>query len=167
MNPFLWAALFFLTFVVQTVASPLLAPLNLTVVLVGMFGRAAAHEFTAQHGFASSRAEYVATAFGMFCGLFEDLLSGGLVGPGMLSKALIGFVSAVLFSDVLFRWTPVFGGLAMMVFTVLDWACVVGARTLFGAAPVALAASLLPLLLQGIGNCIVGMAIRPGRFGIA
>jgi hypothetical protein len=85
----------------------------------------------------------------------------------MLSKALIGFLSAMLFSDVLFRWTPVFGGLTMMVFTLLDWSCALGARSLFGSAPIAFVATLLPLLLQGIGNSIIGMAVRPGRFGIA
>lgn len=167
MNVFLWSFYLCGAFLLQTVASPLLAPLNLTVLLVGLFGRAAAHVYTDQHGFSSHRAEYAASLFGMGCGLVEDLLGGGLVGPGMLSKAAIGLLSAVIFSDVLFRWTPVFGGLTMIAFTVLDWVCESGAIAIFGALPMVFSATVLPLLFQCIVNGIAGMVIRPGRFGIA
>lgn len=167
MNPYLWTAYFCLAFLLQAVFSPLLAPLNLTVVLVGLFGRAAAHHFTDQHGFSSHHAEYAASSFGMLCGFVEDLLAGGLLGPGMLAKALIGYLSAVVFSDVLFRWIPVFGGLTMILFTVLDWGCALGARVAFGTAATIPFATFQPLVVQCIGNGIVGMMIRPGRFGIA
>jgi len=167
MNVFLWTIYFCGAFFLQIMASPLLAPLNLTVLLVGLFGRAAAHVYTDQHGFSSHRAEYAASLFGMGCGLVEDLLGGGLIGPGMLSKAAIGLISAVIFSDVLFRWTPVFGGLTMIAFTVLDWVGESGALAIFGAVPMVFSATILPLLFQCIVNGIVGMAIRPGRFGIA
>lgn len=167
MNPFVWIALFGLTFLLQTTASPLLAPLNLTVVLTGLFGRAAAHHFAGHHGFETNCAEFTAASFGMICGAVEDLLAGSLIGPSMLAKSLIGYISAVTFSDVLFRWTPVFGALTMMLLTVLDWVCAMGARTVFGPVALSPAATVLPLVLQGIVNGLVGMLIRPGRFGIA
>jgi hypothetical protein len=167
MNVLLWSVYFFGAFLLQAVASPLLAPLNMTVLLVGLFGRAAAHVYTDQHGFASYRAEYAASLFGMGCGLVEDLLGGGLLGPGMLTKGAIGLLSAVIFSDVLFRWTPVFGGITMIAFTVLDWFGETGALAVFGSLPVVFSATVLPLLFQCIVNGIAGMVIRPGRFGIA
>jgi len=167
MSILFWAFLTSGIFLIQAVASPLLAPLNITVLLAGFFGRAAAHIYADQHGFASYRTELVAALFGMGCGLIEDLLGCALIGPGMLSKAMIGLLSAVIYSDVLFRWTPVFGGLTMIAFTLLDWLIDAGALALFSAVPVFFSAMALPLLFQCIVNGIVGMAVRPGRFGIA
>lgn len=167
MNPLLWTFLFIAVFVVQALFSTVLVPLNLTVVLVALFGRAAAHHYTDQHGFSGVRSEFAAAVFGAFAGLIEDLVSGSLVGSGMLSKGLTGFVSAIIFSDVLFRWTPIFGAATMISFTLLDWLCMLGVRAFFASSPVAPGAMLQSVLLQAVMNAMIGMALRPGRLGIA
>ncbi len=167
MNPLLWAFLFGAAFVVQAVCSTVIIPLNLTVVLVALFGRAAAHHYTAQLGFSGVRSEFVAAGFGMFAGLTEDLISGALVGSGMLSKGLTGFFSAIIFSDVLFRWTPVFGAATMIAFTLLDWLCLLGARAFFASSPVMPGSMMQAVLLQTVMNAMLGMVFRPRRLGIA
>lgn len=167
MNPLFWALLTGLAFVVQTVVSTVLIPLNLTVVLVALFGRASAHHYTEQHGFSGVRAEYAAAGFGLFVGLFEDLISGALVGSGMLSKGLTGFLSAMIFSDVLFRWTPVFGAAAMIALTGLDWLCLLGVRAFFAPPPLMPGATMQAVVLQVVLSGILGMALRPGRLRIA
>ncbi|HSW64807.1 MAG TPA: hypothetical protein VLH56_16085 [Dissulfurispiraceae bacterium] len=167
MNPLFWAMLTGLAFVVQAVASTVLIPLNLTVVLVVLFGRASAHHHTEQRGFSGVRAEFTAAGFGLSVGLFEDLISGALVGSGMLSKGLTGFLSAMIFSDVLFRWTPVFGAAAMIAFTGLDWLCLLGVRAFFATSPLLPGAMIQAVVLQAVLNAMIGMALRPGRLRIA
>ncbi|HMK43130.1 MAG TPA: hypothetical protein VK445_03240 [Dissulfurispiraceae bacterium] len=167
MNILFWTALALAVFLVQTLFSTVRVPLNVTVVLVALFGRAAAHHFTEREGFSGARAEFVAACFGLCIGGIEDLMSGVLLGSAMLGKGLVAYASARIFSDVLFRWTPVLGALTMMAFTLFDWLSLVCTRMVFGGAPVAAGPMIAAVVLQSIINGMFGMLLRPGRFRIA
>lgn len=59
-----------------------------------------------------------AAGFGAFAGFLEDVLSGAW-GPNMVSKTLVGFLSANILGGF-FVWSPILGIVGIFVMTVID-----------------------------------------------
>ena len=157
---FTWGLLAVLVFIAQTQFSFLHNSINLTVVIVYFFGLRNLDRVAAR-GYFGSRSEIETTAFGAFIGLTEDILLGSLIGPGFLSKGLIGFFTSVIFSDVVFRWTPIWGVTAITAFTLLDGLILIGARNMFTDLNVNSTYVLLNVLVQIAVNVPFGILLKP------
>ncbi|HWR59572.1 MAG TPA: rod shape-determining protein MreD [Thermodesulfovibrionales bacterium] len=98
--------------------------------------------------------------FGSLIGIIEDSVSGVVLGPNLLGKALVGFFSSFM-SGTLFRWTPLLGMVSIFVLTVLDGIVVVLSRTIFES--VLFSPSRLGFVLfgQAVLNLSLGVFIRP------
>lgn len=157
---FTWGLLTVTVFIVQTQFSFLHNSLNFTVVIVYLFGLRNLDRIAAR-GYFGSRSELESTAFGAFIGLTEDILMGSLVGPGFLSKGLIGFFTSVIFSDVVFRWTRIWGVAAVTAFTLLDGLILIGARSMFSDLHINSSQVLLNVLVQIVLNIPFGILLKP------
>ncbi|MDA8171920.1 MAG: rod shape-determining protein MreD [Nitrospiraceae bacterium] len=99
--------------------------------------------------------------FGAALGTVEDSLNMGLIGPGTLSKAVIGFLASFL-SKGFFRWTPLLGFFSAMLLTIAGGLLEFASNYIFGKAPDGLfREGILLLLSQGLLNGILGIFLRP------
>lgn len=157
---FKWGLLAIMAFIVQTQLSFLHNSLNLTIVVVYLFGLRNLDRVP-ERGYFSSRSEIETTAFGALTGLAEDILMGSLIGPGFLSKGLTGFFTSVIFSDVVFRWTRIWGAAAIAVFTLLDGVILIGARSMFSDLNINSPHVLQSIIVQILLNIPFGIILKP------
>jgi hypothetical protein len=159
-----WIFFIFLTFLVQTQLSFFITPLNLSIVVVYFFGLTSLpRQSTAAWSdkYFGSRAEIKSTAFGASVGLLEDILSGTIVGPGFFSKGLAGFFSVVVFTDVVFKWTPLIGAAAMTILTILDGAIIAVLRLFFSDISINIFEIFYSILIQAVINIPFGIILKP------
>ena len=100
--------------------------------------------------------------FGAVIGAATDALSGGLLGPGMMGKALVGYL-APLVPNVFFRWTPAVGLLSAFSLTLLDRAVSLGAISLLEEMPVGALRALGIALTGAALNSLAGPFLRPNQ----
>jgi rod shape-determining protein MreD len=98
---------------------------------------------------------------GILIGYLEDSLSYSIIGPNLLSKAMIGFFSAFFVSGGLFRWTTVFGIVAVSGLTMADNMTVFLVRTIFDKMPVNFSNVLSISVMQALINGPAGIFLRP------
>ncbi|MFA5353514.1 MAG: hypothetical protein WC291_04750 [Thermodesulfovibrionales bacterium] len=158
-----WIALTFLTFAIQT-QLPLARSLDLSIVLVYFFclrtiTRQSAG-WTAEGQF-SGMAEFRGMAFGALIGFLEDSLSGHLIGPAVLSKGMSGLLISILFSDVLFRWTPLFGCIILFAITLMDGLIVMAIRLPLDSMSIDVAGAVQAILIRAVVNSPLGIIMRP------
>ena len=142
----LWAAIILLTVLVQGSVSLIHIKLNLTVILVFYIGM--------------KRGEIPGMFYGALIGLIEDIISGALLGPNILSKGLIGYLSSSLYKK-LFIWTPLIGAINIFSLTFLDSSIVFILRSIFDKIPVNIGAALFIVMVQSIVNAPLGIFIKP------
>ena len=142
----LWAAIILLTVLVQGSVSFIHIKLNLTVILVCYIGM--------------KRGEIPGMFFGALIGLIEDIISGSLLGPNILSKGLIGYLSSSLYKK-LFIWTPLLGVINIFSLTFLDCSIVFILRTIFDKVPVNISAAFFIIIVKSIVNAPLGIFIKP------
>ncbi len=159
-----WAFFIFLTLLIQTQFSVFNAPLNMTVVLTYYFALKSLPRKSMTDGYFGSRAEIKSTAFGALVGLLEDIISGSIIGPNFFSKGLIGFISVLTFTEVVFRWTPVLGVITVIVFTILDNIIVTGSRIIFSGINISMLNALHTAIIQAIVNMPLGIILKPTKF---
>lgn len=164
MKYFVWIFFIFLIFLIQTQFSIFNTPLNLTVVLSYSFALKSLPRKSMTDGYFGRRAEIKSTAFGALVGLLEDIISGSIIGPNFFSKGLIGFLSVVTFTEVVFKWTPVFGVIMVTVFTVLDGVIVAGSRIVFSNIQISMLNVVQALIIQAIVNIPFGIIFKPAKF---
>jgi hypothetical protein len=159
---FRWMVLAALAFLVQTHLSLFSIPLNLSILVVYAF--ALRHLPTGalrmQHA-VHVGPELKSTIFGAAVGLFEDILTGGIIGPQLFSKGAVGFITALTFNDLLFRWTPLLGICAVFAVHVLDGAIGMGLRVLFAHLSVGWPETLRSFGVQVLVTLPFGVLIRP------
>lgn len=97
---------------------------------------------------------------GSVIGLIEDSIGGGIIGPNMLGKGMVGFLSPSI-SGGLLRWTPYTGMLLIFVLTVMDGFVVFLSKALFEATPATVLRLVFTLLMQGFVNSMIGIFLRP------
>ncbi|NTU42331.1 MAG: hypothetical protein HGA78_04615 [Nitrospirales bacterium] len=158
----IWIALTFLTFMIQT-QLPLARSLNLSVVLIYFYGLRTITRQTAvrSEGNITAAVEIKGVLFGALIGLIEDSLSGQVIGPGVLSKGMVGLLISVLLSDVVFRWTPLFGCLSLLGLTLMDGLVAMGIRLLLGNVTIDVAGAVQAIVIQAVVNSPLGIIMKP------
>lgn len=154
-----WAAAAFL---VQTQFSFAFGRLNITAVLVFYFGLKSLGGVNSRDFFGMN-AEIRSAGFGALVGLSEDIISGTPVGPSLLSKGLIGLFTPLLFMDVIFIWTPLWAGIVIALFTLMDGIVVIGARMLFSDVNVNMVQAVQESIFQTLVNIPLSMILKPGK----
>ncbi|HEB75722.1 MAG TPA: rod shape-determining protein MreD [Nitrospirae bacterium] len=144
----LWSVIGVGVFLLQSVISVGPMKLNLTLLLVYYAGL--------------RRGELAGVAIGIPVGFLEDALSGGLIGPGMLGKGLVGILPAYL-SEGFFIWTPILGMLAVFTLTVIDETVVYTSLALFSQRPAPVLDFLALTLLKASINAPFGWLLRTGK----
>lgn len=167
MNYFKWLFLIILTFLAQTQFSIFYIPLNLPVVLVYFFSLKSLPTFDKAGSYFGSRAETGSTLFGVFIGFIEDIISGSVIGPALFSKGFIGLISIILFTEVVFKWTPLLGAIVIGIFTVIDGLIITGLRLVFSDANINMLDVLRTIAVQVIVNVPFGIIFKPGKFKTA
>jgi rod shape-determining protein MreD len=146
MRYLLWAAAIFLTFVIQGRVSLFGATPNFTSVLAYYAG--------------VKKGESKGIVIGSFIGILEDSLSGTFLGPNLLSKGLVGYLSSSL-SGSFFRWTPLLGIIGISVLTALDSTSVFVSRSFFGEIPASTQTAVIMIAIKSLINAPLGMLLRP------
>jgi rod shape-determining protein MreD len=144
----LWALIIFFTFVAQGSISLFDITPDFTVLLVFYVG--------------VKKGEVKGMFFGALIGILEDSLSGAFLGPHLLSKGLLGYLSALLYSRF-FIWTPVLGIISTAVLTLADGFMVFMLRSIFDRMPGSLGSALLIIALQALLNAPFGFIMKPGN----
>jgi hypothetical protein len=159
-----WILFVFLIFFVQMQFALFNVPLNLVLVIVYAFGLKTLEKSKTDKSFSKysgAGSEIKSAAFGASVGLLEDIIAGGILGPAFLSKGIIGFLTIVIFTDIVFRWTPLIGIIAIITLTVLDGIIVTGLHVLFAGISINYLKELLILFMQAILNIPFGIIFRP------
>ena len=99
---------------------------------------------------------------GAAVGMASDSLSGGILGPGMLSKGMVGYLASLM-TGGLFRWTPVLGLLGVAVLTAADGAVSYASLAIFSQAPAPIGEAAVAIAARGAINSIAGLYIRPAH----
>ena len=142
----LWAAIIFLTLIIQGSVSLFDVTPNLTVVLACYAG--------------IRKREVKGMFFGSLIGIIEDSLSGAFLGPNLLSKSLVGYLSSFIYSRF-FIWTPLLGIISISVLTLIDSSVVFVSRSIFNKMPVSIGASVFIIAIQSLSNAPLGIFLRP------
>lgn len=165
MRYFRWIIFSFLTFLIQTQASSFLnTKLNLTIILVYFFSLQNLPRPSNTRGYYASNAEIKSVLFGAAIGLLEDILAGSIIGPAFFSKGLIGFLGVIAFTGVFFKWTPLLGCIAVIIFTFLDGAIGAVFRILFSSIDINVIEALKTILIQTLINIPFGIIFMPKKF---
>jgi cell shape-determining protein MreD len=164
MNYAKWAIFIFLTFLIQTQLSILGKPLNLSIVLVYFFSLKSLPRSHKTDVYFGSRSEIKSTVFGAFVGLLEDILSGSIIGPNFFSKGLTGFLTIVVFTEVVFKWTPLLGVITIVVFTILDGVMVAVSMIIFTSINISILDALRTILIQTVANIPFGIILKSSKF---
>lgn len=147
-NKLLIAALVVAAFVAETKLRLFGVAPNMTVLLVYAIGLRHGH----LRGLGS----------GVLIGALGDAVAGGILGPGMLSKAVVGYFACYL-NEGLFIWTPVLGAIGAACFTLLDGAIAYGSESIFTGMAAGGRAFGTAMLWQAGLNAVAGIFITAGR----
>ncbi|MCL0050020.1 hypothetical protein M1M87_01260 [Thermodesulfovibrionales bacterium] len=101
------------------------------------------------------------TAFGAGVGLLEDIISGSIIGPGVFSKGLIGLFSVVVFTDVIFKWTPLIGVVIIIILTIADGSIIVGLRVFLDNININIFNVFQAIFIQTAFNMPFGIILKP------
>jgi rod shape-determining protein MreD len=99
---------------------------------------------------------------GSLTGIIEDNLSSPFLGPNLLSKGLIGYLSSFIYSRF-FVWTPVLGMISISVLTIADGVVVLMARSIFDIMPVSFEAAAFVITIQSLLNAPFGIFLKPKK----
>ena len=97
--------------------------------------------------------------FGSLIGIVEDSLSGTFLGPNLLSKGLVGYLAAFLYSKF-FVWNPVLGMLTVSLLTMADSFIVYTARSIFDTMPSGIGAAAFIIAMQSLYNAPLGIFLK-------
>jgi rod shape-determining protein MreD len=141
----LWAVVTFLTFGIQGSLSFFDITPKFTVILACYAG--------------IREGEAKGLFIGSLIGIIEDSFSGTLLGPNLLSKGLVGYLAAFLYSKF-FVWTPVLGILTIMVLTMADSIVVYMSRSIFDTMPSGIGAAAFIIVMQSLFNAPIGIFLK-------
>ncbi|MCE5312379.1 MAG: hypothetical protein LLF86_04420 [Nitrospiraceae bacterium] len=159
MSIYKWIAFLPLVFGLQVLVKNYFFQVNFALAIVYIFSIKTVSE---RSGFASVKPEAKSTLFGVTVGLAEDALSGSIIGPAILSKGLAGYLSCTAFSDLIFKWTPLWGALAIGLLTLLDGFVIVTMRNIFSGLSISGPGSFASVFYQALINLPFGLFVRAG-----
>jgi rod shape-determining protein MreD len=142
----LWAAILLFAFVLQGSISFFDISPNLTVILACYAG--------------IKKREVNGMLIGSVIGIIEDSLSGAFLGPHLLSKGLIGYLSSLTYSRF-FIWTPLLGIITVSVLTFIDGLIIFASRSIFDRMPAGFLVALFMIVIQSLLNAPFGFILRP------
>jgi rod shape-determining protein MreD len=145
---FLWVAISFLIFIIQGSVSIFDITPNFAAVLACYAG--------------IRKREIRGMFFGSLIGIIEDSLSGAFIGPKLLSKGLIGYLSSFVYSRF-FIWTPLLGIISIFVLTSIDSTVVFISRSFFDKIPVSTGSAAFIITVQSLLNAPLGIFLRPKK----
>lgn len=160
MNTLKWILFAVLVFLLQTQCPFIKDYFNLTVVLVYYFGLKN-HQHNYDREYSGNKAGLESMVFGVIIGLAEDVISGSAIGPGLLSKGLLGLMTPIVFTEMVFRWTPLWGAIIVVIFTLLDGMVVIGSRMLFTGIHITGAVLFRIICIQSALSMPFGILLRP------
>ena len=160
MNALKWILLAVLVFLLQTQCPLIREFSNLTVILVYYFGLKS-HKRNSGRDYSGSKSEFESVLFGVIIGWMEDVISGSIIGPGILSKGLLGLMTPIVFTDMIFKWTPLWGAIIVVIFTLFDGLVVVCSRMMFTGVHVTGGIVFQAMCVQSIINMPFGILLRP------
>jgi hypothetical protein len=163
MVSFVWVFITAFVLLLQPKLALFDCPLNLTLALVYVFGIKTASYQPAASGSDDVTPEIRSTLFGAGVGLIEDAMIGSIIGPNLLSKGLVGFMSSIVYRDIFFQWESVLGGVVLSVFTLLDGLVVIAARQLFSNMTIGGPAVVELVIIQAVMNIPIGLVLKPGQ----
>jgi rod shape-determining protein MreD len=143
---FFWAAILLFALILQGSISFFDISPNLTVILACYAG--------------IRKREVKGMLIGSVIGMIEDSLSGAFLGPHLLSKGLIGYLSSLTYSRF-FIWTPLLGVITMSVLTFIDGLIIFASRSVFDRMPASFLVALFMILIQSLLNAPFGFILRP------
>jgi rod shape-determining protein MreD len=100
------------------------------------------------------------TILGSFIGIIEDSIGGGILGPNLLGKGLVGLLASWL-SKRIFHWTPLVGMVSIFLLTAMDGLVIFVTKVLYSSVPVPVSLVMTGLFTQGLLNSIAGAFISP------
>lgn len=100
---------------------------------------------------------------GSLIGILEDSLSGPFLGPNLLGKGLVGYLSSFIYSRF-FVWTPLLGIISISVLTLTDGLVVFMSRSMFDKTPVTGGSAALIIIFQSLLNAPLGIFLRPDEY---
>jgi rod shape-determining protein MreD len=98
--------------------------------------------------------------FGSLIGVIEDSIGGGILGPNLLGKGLVGFLASGL-SKRIFHWTPLVGMVSIFLLTAMDGLVIIATKVLYSTIPLPFSLVITGLFTQGLLNSIAGAFIGP------
>lgn len=140
-----WIIILFLAFVIQGSISLFDVTPNLTAVLACYAG--------------IHRGEVKGMLLGSLIGIVEDSFSGAFLGPNLLGKSLIGYLSSFIYHR-LFIWTPLLGIFSICILTLTDGLVVFLSKSVFDRMPAGVGAATFVILMQSIFNAPFGILMR-------
>jgi rod shape-determining protein MreD len=143
---FFWAAILLFALILQGSISFFDISPNLTVILACYAG--------------IRKREVKGMLIGSVIGMIEDSLSGAFLGPHLLSKGLIGYLSSLTYSRF-FIWTPLLGVITMSALTFIDGLIIFASRSVFDRMPASFPVALLIILIQSLLNAPFGLILKP------
>ncbi|MBZ0157109.1 MAG: hypothetical protein K8I29_12965 [Alphaproteobacteria bacterium] len=155
-----WISVAVLAILVQAQLSFLSGFFSVSLILVYFFGLRSRLKLSAFE-WSGNKVEMKSVLYGALVGLMEDIFTGSIIGPGLLSKGLIGLLTPVAFTDLVFKWTPLWGGIVIVLFTLLDGAVLVGARTYFTGIHIGTMGLLQIFLLRSLVSLPFGILLKP------
>jgi rod shape-determining protein MreD len=108
-----------------------------------------------------TRGEYRGLAAGLVLGAIEDSIASTIIGPNMLGKGLVGFLSSFFISGGMLVWTPLLGVIGLFGLTLLDNAVVFMSLGIFEHVPANISTAIFISLMQAILNSAAGTFIKP------
>lgn len=146
MSYLLWAIMLLFAFILQGSISFFDITPNLTIIMACYAG--------------IRKRQIKGMLIGSVIGIIEDSLSGTLLGPHLLSKGLIGYLSSLTYSRF-FIWTPLLGIVTMTLLTFIDGCIIFASRSIFDKMPVSVGVALFVLFIQSLLNAPFGLILRP------
>ena len=149
MTRLFWASALFAALILQSKISILSVTPNLTAMFAYYAG--------IKHG------QNRGMIYGMLIGALEDSVSAPLIGPNMIGKGVIGYLSSFFVSGGIFIWTPLLGMLAASLLTIIDNSVVYTMLGIFDKIPASLSWTVLISIMQAMLNSIAGIYIKPAH----
>ena len=145
----LWVAITLLTFILQGSISIFDVTPNFAAILTYYAG--------------IRKGEIKGMFFGALLGIIQDSLSGTFIGPNLLSKGLIGYLSSSVYSRF-FMWTPLLGMITLFLVTSLDSTVVFISRSFFDRMPVGIGSAAFIIIVQSLLNAPLGILLKPKEY---
>ncbi|MCX8026270.1 MAG: hypothetical protein N3A62_00240 [Thermodesulfovibrionales bacterium] len=163
MKRYIWFLYLLIIIVVQEQITIFDNQLNFTAALVFIHAIKNIPKNPHIKGYWSGRGEIDSAVFGAIVGGFEDVLSHTILGPSLLGKSIMGWATAFVFSDIIYKWTPILIAFVLSAFTILDSFLMITARLMLTDIVVSHLKILEGLILQAVVNMPIGLFIKSPR----